>query len=89
MKLAAYYSRLTHYSAPVDGLGGSSTGTYIICVYAFGLSDMDRPTTAVSCRAVPYSILLLIIALCQRGFHCQLTSIVAYPPSIWIVCPLP
>lgn len=51
MKLAAYYSRLTHYSAPVDGLGGSSTGTYMLLVSPTWTVPR-QPYRAVPCRTV-------------------------------------
>lgn len=55
MKLAAYYSRLTHYSAPVDGLGGSSTGTYM-CVCFWSLRHgPSHDSRIVPCRAVQYT----------------------------------
>lgn len=51
MKLATYYSRLTHYSAPVDGLGGSSTGTYMLLVSPTWTVPR-QPYRAVPCRTV-------------------------------------
>lgn len=51
MKLAAYYSRLTHYSAPVDGLGGTLVAQVHICFWSLRRGP-SHDSRIVPCRAV-------------------------------------
>lgn len=52
MKLAAYYSRLTHYSAPVDGLG--VVAQVHICFWSLRRGP-SHDSLIVPCRAVQYT----------------------------------